>query len=1017
MRGNLAEWAIKHKSIVYFFMMVIAVAGVFSFIRLGRMEDPDFTIRKMVVAAAWPGASAEEMAEQVTDKLERRLQDLPNLDYIKSYTEPGKTVIYVNLDDNLDAGLIRERWTEARNLVNDSKSELPSGVIGPQINDRFDDVYGSIYAVTGSDYSYEEKRKIAEDIRRRLLRLPDVKKIVLKGVQEEHIYVEVDQNKLAQLGADPQAVLAQIQQQSAMVPAGMVDTAVQNVRLQVNGQFASADEVKNLPIAVGSTTIRLGDVADVYRGYESPAAPLMYYNGEPAIGIALSMESGGNVLTLGENLDAELAKIKAELPEGIAIEQVADQPSVVRDSIHEFTSALFEAILIVLAASFLSLGMRSGVVVACCIPMIVCATFICMYIWDISLHIVSLGALIISLGILVDDAIIVVEMMLVKRNEGMGPLESASFAYKTCAFSMLSGTLITCAGFMPVGFAQGMVPEFTRSLFQVICAALLLSWAASVLVSPVLGYHLIQPERKGEAGKPSLLDRWTAVFYDRFYRILKGCLAKQKLVILGTVGIFILSVLAFPLIKMQFFPSSIRPEIIVDMTLPRGSSLEYTRQTAAQLEDLFYGDERIAHYASYVGEGAPRFILSFEPTLEKSSFVEFVVVTKSLEDRDSLYRDLETVYADQFPDARLNLRLIQKGPGEEYPVNLRVSGPDKAVVTAAAEQVQARMAARTDIRDPHLNWPETMPKAQVDIDWNKARLLQADTYAAAVDLQSKLSGLDVGELYDRDRTLPITFRLANGASHDLAALKSLPIHIGGGRYVPLEQLGTVTAVMEDGVLYRRDLMPTITIQARTVPDAPNESIVSDIYESVKDIRAALPYGYSIEIDGSAERSQISLAQLAEPVPYMVIAIMAILIFQLQKLRLMALAVLTAPLGIIGVVLAMLVFQQPIGFIAILGIIALSGMIIRNAIILLDQIEQHRKEGMTPYQAVVESTMLRFRPIMLTALTDVLGMIPLIANNFWRPMSVAFIGGLFVATALTLLVLPCLYAAAYKIKSE
>lgn len=1012
MNFNLAEWALKHKSIIYFLMAVTFIMGIVSFERLGRMEDPDFTIRQMVVVAAWPGASAQQVTEQVTDKLERKIQDVPGLDYVKSYTEAGKTVIFVNLDESLPISSIRPTWRDVRSMISDEWSSLPSGVVGPTINDRFDDVYGTIYAITGDDYSYEEKRKIAEDIRRQLLSVPDVKKVELEGVQEEHIYVEINQNKLAQLQVDPQTILTLLKQQSAMEPSGMMDTDSSNVHLRVNGLFGTVESVKNLPINVGSSTIRLGDIATVRRDYATPQDALMYFNGKPAIGIALAMADGGNNLVLGENLDKHLSQIKENLPLGIEISQVSNQPKVVKDSIHEFTKSLFEAIIIVLFVSFISLGVRSGIVVALCIPMVVCATFISMYLANISLHIVSLGALIISLGLLVDDAIIVVEMMTVKLEEGMDRFHAASFAYKATAFPMLSGTLITCAGFMPVGLATGMVAEFTKTLFYVVGIALLLSWIASVMVSPVLGYELIKrvkPEKKSKFGQ------YTERFYVHFRQWLVWCLDQRKKVVATAAILFVISLCSFSLIKMDFFPASIRPEIIVDMTLPAGTSLANTKAETKKMSDLFYGDKRIESYSYYVGEGAPRFVLPFDPTLAKDYFAEFIVVANSVEERNDLYKDLGGTYSDKFPNARINLRYLQTGPPADYPVMLRVSGPDENKVISIAEQVRTQMEKRSDVQNISFDWPDRTATAKIHIDREKARLLNVDSYAVALDLQSKLSGSDVAEFYDGDRTIPITFRLDGKVTKDLQNLPNIPIHIGSGRYVPLSQIGTVSSSMEDGVIYRRNLQPTITVRANVVEGALGNTVTTETYKSLDTIQKNLPFGYQIKMDGSGEMSEKALKQLLVPMPAVIIFVLSVLIFQLRKIRLMLLAILTMPLGLIGVVAAMLLSGQPLGFVAILGIIALSGMIIRNAIILLDQIEQHLGGGATPWDAIIDSTLLRFRPIMLTAMAAILGMLPLMQSTFWRPMAIAFSGGLLVATIMTLLVLPCMYALCYKVK--
>lgn len=1009
---NLAAWALRHKSIIYYFIAVLLASGIFSFVNLGRMEDPDFAIRTMVVGAAWPGASPEQMSEQVTDKLEEKLRDLPGIDYTKSFTDGSKTVIYVNLKEDLPSASIRPAWVEARNMITDVWSDLPSGVQGPIINDRFDDVYGNIYAITGDGFSYEEKRQYAESIKRSLQNVPDVKKIELLGVQKQTLYVQIDKDKLAAYQVSAQTILNALKQQSAMVPAGMVDTSSTNVYLRVNGLFDSPEAVREMPLHINGNTIRLGDIAEVKMDYSSPGEPSFYYNGSPGIGIAISMDAGGNNIALGKNLTARIAELQQQLPAGLTISQVSNQPQVVKDSIGEFSQSLFEAIVIVLAVSFIALGIRSGIVVALTIPVVVATTFVSMYAIGIDLQKVSLGALIISLGLLVDDAIIVVEMMTLKLEEGMEHVEAATFAYKATAFPMLSGTLITCSGFLPIAISKGMVAEFTASLFIVVAIALLLSWLASVLVSPVLGYNLISVSPHETDSKKS---RLKDALYSRFNKWLNWSLNHHKTVLLATVGMLIVSLLSAPLIKKEFFPASTRPELIVSLQFPQSSSLQYTKEQAAKMSDILSGDKRIDSYSYYVGEGAPRFILPFEPELSRNNYTQFIIVANSLEDRNKLYTDLNQVLDTDFPSALVSLQSLQIGPPSRYPIMLRVSGPDVKTLAEIAGKVRTEMKNTPDVYNVYFDWPESEPVAQIHIDPVKARMLGVDSYAVAIDLQGKISGMKVGEYYENTQTIPITFKLSGNEQHNLAALANIPIQTSSGAYVPLSQIATISMGQEEGIVWRRNMTPTITVSGTVPPTVLANSTAEDIYNNLKPLRDQLPPGYSISLDGAAEKSVTALTNLMVPIPIMIFFIMTILMFQLKKIPLMIMAMLTAPLGLIGIVLTMVITRTPMGFISVLGIIALSGMIIRNSIILLDQIEVHRAEGQEPREAIINSALMRFRPIMLTSLAAILGMIPLMRSAFWSPMAIAFSGGLLVATVLTLIVLPVMYATWYKIK--
>ena len=1016
---NLADWALRHKSIIYYFIAVLLTFGIFSFTHMGRMEDPDFTMRTMVVGVSWPGASPQQMSDQVTDKLEEKLRDLPGVDYTKSFTDGSKSVIYINLKEDLPSNKIRPAWEEARNMINDEWKSLPSGVQGPSINDRFDDVYGTIYALSGDEFSYEEKRQQAENLKRQLLSVPNVKKITLIGVQEKSLDVTINKDKLASYQVSTQQLLTALKQQSAMVPAGMVNTDTNNVYLRINGVFDSVDAVKNMPVRINNQTIRLGDIADVTMTYKDPSSPQFYYEGKPAIGIAISMDAGANNIEFGKAIDTKLKELKTTIPAGLSLDQVSNQPHIVKESIGDFSQSLFEAIAIVLLVSFASLGIRTGIVVALTIPVVVSTTFVLMYENGIYLHKVSLGALILALGLLVDDAIIVVEMMSVKLEEGFNHWRAATFAYESTAFPMLSGTLITCAGFLPLALAEGMVAEFTKSLSIVVFMALILSWIASVLVSPVLGYKIIEnKDEKPESEwtrRDHIMHRLKTVFYARFESLLHWALGHHKAVLLLTLGAFILSLLSFPLIKQEFFPSSTRNEIIVSMQFPQSSSIDYTQNQAKSLDALLKDNEHIDHFTTYVGEGSPRFVLTLEPELPRANFMQTIIVTKSLEDRDALFKDLQDQLNDQYPSALINMQFVQIGPPSKYPVMLRVSGPDASEVKTIANDVKAKMQEDKDLHNIAFDWPDTEPVAQIHIDPDKARMLGINSYAVSLHLQSLLSGTKSGEYYEGNQTIPVTFRLSGNENHNLAALSSLPIQTGNGSYVPLSQIATISMSQEEGIIWHRNMMPTISIHANVGPGVLGNAKTKEIYNKLAEYRQDLPTGYTIDLDGSAEKSVTAVQKLLVPMPIMLFAIMTILMFQLKRIALMFMALFTAPLGLIGVVLALNITRTPLGFMAILGIIALSGMIIRNSIILLDQIEIHRAEGQSAREAIINSATLRFRPIMLTAIAAILGMIPLMGSVFWSPLAIAFSGGLLVATILTLIVLPVMYATWYKVK--
>ncbi|MGP1575590.1 efflux RND transporter permease subunit [Selenomonas sp.] len=1012
---NLTELSLKHKGLVWYFIIIVFFGGMFSYEKLGRMEDPDFTIRQMVVSAAWPGATAQQMEEQVTDKIERKLQDVPGLKRITSYSREGQAVIYVTLNDDVPKANIRPTWRDVRNLCEDEKRSLPVGVYGPYYNDRFDDVFGSVYAVTGDGWSYEEMREQAEKTRRALLTVKNVQKVELIGVQPEKIYVEAARERLAELGIPPDAILAAIRTQEEMTPAGMIETQTDNVYVRVSGAFDDLEAIRALPIRAGGRTFRLGDVASVTRRYAEPAAPKMYFDGAPAVGVAVSMRPGGNILTLGDDLEKKIAALKDDLPLGLEIHQVSDQPQVVAESIDDFVDTLREAVVIVLAVSFLTLGLRTGFVVACCIPLVLTGVFLFMYGAGIDLQKVSLGALIISLGLLVDDEIIAVEMMSVKLEEGHDRFSAAAHAFRATALPMLTGTLITCAGFIPVAFSKGMSAEFCASLFPVIAAALLLSWIVSVMVAPLLGYHLIRikPKRDKE-GETVLYQGW---FYRTFRRVLEAFLAHRRSVLIATALVFAASIALLGACRQDFFPPSLRPEIIVEMRLPEGSSMKNTEEQASRFAaflDGLKGEYR--NYSAYVGEGAPRFVLAFEPVLAAENYAQFIIVANDKESREELTAKIRAELAENFPNVRSNLKFIQTGPPAAYPIMLRVEGPDKEKVMALANDVADIVAGDANTYDINLDWQEKSKVMHLALDQDKLKALGLSTQMVQQTLYTELTGVKAAELYEGDRTVDIVLRLKEEDRSDLSRLGEMPIYLPQAGYVPLAQVAKISYGAENGVIWRRNLQPAVTVRANifagTATDAAKKA-----YEATKELRAGLPQGYAIEPDGTLANSQDSMAYLLVPVPVMIFIIMTLLIFQVREGRAMIITLLTAPLGIIGVACGMFLTGEPIGFVADLGILALSGMIIRNSVILIDQIQKHIEAGEAPWQAVIDSAVLRFRPIMLTAAAAILGMIPLMTSAFWGPMAVAIASGLFVATVLTLLVLPVMYVTVYRVQRD
>ena len=1007
--ANWAEWAINHRQLVYFFAVLVLIMGIFSFKSLGRSEDPNFAVKQMVVSAAWPGASAKEVEMHLTNELEKQIQNLPQIDKITSYSRPGVCVITVSLKDEVTGNTVRQRWLELRNIVDDGKKNLPSGVLGPYYNDRFDDVYGNIYALTGDGFSYEDMRKYAEKIKLDFYGIQDVKKVELVGVQPEKIFVQMHTDKLAQLGLDINSIAGTIKAQTAVNASGMVEADTANSYLRITGSPDSVENIAAIPINANGKVFRLGDIATITRGYADPPDTLMYYNGKPAVGIALSMEEGGDNIKLGDNLAQEISKLQTELPLGLELNQVANQPEVVKNSISEFSESLWEAIIIVLVVSLMTLGRRSGYVISCCIPLILLGSFCAMFALGIDLHKISLGALVVSLGMLVDDAIVVVELMEVKMSEGMPRKEAASFAFKTCAWPLLTGTTITCLGFMPIAFSKASASEFAYSLFPVMTVTLMLSWLVSATLAPVLGYELIRPTVIKQ-------ESYDNAFYNAFRRLLQQALRHRIAVIAITVAMMVLSIFMLRFVRQEFFPASVRPELLVELNLPEGSSIKTTDAAARKLTDLIKDDKELDHVSTYVGESAPRFVLVIDPVQPRDNYAQLVVVAKDIEARNHLEKRINELAAENLPEAIVYSRSIPLGPPAPYPVMIRVSGSDDAQVKEYAQRVRRIMAANPYVNMTRLDWLEQSNAVKLTVDNDKLLQMGLSRQTVANALQAQVSGYTVATYLEGDQQIGIVFRLAPDQRADISQLETISIPTSRGA-VPLSQIAHLERSSEDNMIWRRNLRPTITVNGGIVEGVTGNDITKQVYNDLAGLRKELPAGMSIEIGGSLEDSNKTLSYLLKPVPLMLLLIIILIMVQMQDVRKLAVILLTAPMGVIGVIFGLLLFNSTMGFMAELGILALTGTIIRNSMVLVDQIQQHLDAGMPPVQAITESAIVRFRPIMLAAFTTVLGLIPMFASQFWNAMAVAIACGLTGATILTLVVLPVLYAIAFKVKAE
>ncbi|MDD0999067.1 efflux RND transporter permease subunit [Pseudomonas sp. TNT2022 ID1044] len=1016
---NLSAWALRNRQIVLFLMLLLAIVGALSYTKLGQSEDPPFTFKAMVIRTNWPGATAQEVSRQVTERIEKKLMETGEYDRIVSFSRPGESQVTFIARDSMHSVDIPELWYQVRKKVSDIRHTLPPGIQGPFFNDEFGTTFGNIYALTGDGFDYAVLKDYADRIQIQLQRVKDVGKVELLGLQDEKIWIELSNVKLATLGLPLAAVQQALEEQNAVSTAGFFETSSERLQLRVSGNFQTVDEIKNFPIRVGDRTFRISDVADVRRGFNDPPAPRMRFMAENAIGLAVAMKDGGDILVLGKALEVEFDRIQKNLPAGMQLRKVSDQPAAVKTGVGEFVQVLVEALAIVLLVSFFSLGVRTGMVVALAIPLVLAMTFACMYYLGIGLHKISLGALVLALGLLVDDAIIAVEMMAIKMEQGFDRIKAASYAWTSTAFPMLTGTLITAAGFLPIATAQSGTGEYTRSIFEVVTIALLASWVAAVLFVPYLGEKLLPDlakihAAKHGAGQP---DPYATPFYQRVRRLVEWCVRWRKTVITATVVLFIASIVLFRFVPQQFFPASGRLELMVDLKLAEGASLSNTADEVKRLEALLKDKAGIDNYVAYVGTGSPRFYLPLDQQLPAASFAQFVVLAKTIEERESLRTWLIATLNEQFPALRSRVTRLENGPPVGYPVQFRVTGEHIEEVRALARKVAAKVRENPHVSNVHLDWEEPSKVIYLNIDQDRARALGVSTANLSKFLQSSLTGSSVSQYREDNELIEILLRGTLHERTELSLLPSLAVPTDNGRSVALSQIATLEYGFEEGVIWHRNRLPNVTVRADIYGKEQPATLVQQIMPTLDPIRAELPDGYLLDVGGTVEDSARGQNSVKAGVPLFIVVVLTLLMLQLRSFSRTAMVFLTAPLGLIGVTLFLMVFRQPFGFVAMLGTIALSGMIMRNSVILVDQIEQDIAAGLKPWQAIIEATVRRFRPIVLTALAAVLAMIPLSRSVFFGPMAVAIMGGLIVATALTLLFLPALYAAWFRVKKE
>jgi len=1020
-RFNLSAWALRHQALVVFLIALATAFGILAYTRLAQSEDPPFTFRVMVIRTFWPGATARQVQEQVTDRIGRTLQETPAVDFVRSYSRPGESLMFFSMKDSAPVKDVPETWYQVRKKVGDIASTLPQGIQGPFFNDEFGDVYTNIYTLEGDGFSPAQLHDYADQLRTVLLRVPGVGKVDYFGDPDQHIYIEIANTQLTRLGISPQQLGQAINSQNSIAPSGTLTTTDDRVFVRPTGQFNDVNALADTLIRINNRSFRLGDIATIKRGYDDPTVTQMRFGGKAVLGIGVTMQTGGDVIRLGKALDQQMVQLRAALPAGLHLVEVSSMPHAVARSVDDFLEAVAEAVAIVLIVSLVSLGVRTGMVVVISIPVVLAVTALCMYLFDIGLHKVSLGTLVLALGLLVDDAIIAVEMMSVKLEQGWNRTRAAAFAYTSTAFPMLTGTLVTVAGFLPIALAKSSTGEYTRSIFEVSAIALIASWFAAVVLIPLLGYHLL-PERKREAHEAHLADDHEHDIYDtRFYQRLRGwigwCIERRFIVLAVTVVLFLLAMAGFTLVPQQFFPSSDRPELLVDVRLPEGASFDATLRQAQRLEKALAGRPEIDHTVNFVGTGAPRFYLPLDQQLQQPNFAQFVITAKSVKDREKLAQWLEPQLRDNFPAIRTRLSRLENGPPVGYPVQFRVSGDDIATVRSIAERVATTMRATRGTANVQFDWDEPAERSvRFEVDQKKARELGVSSEDISSFLAMTLSGYTVTQYRERDKLISVDLRAPRAERVDPSRLVTLAMPTPNGP-VPLGTLGHIRNDLEYGVIWERDRQPTITVQSDVTGGAQGIDVTHAVDRALSQIRGTLPVGYRIEVGGSVEESGKGQTSINAQIPIMVIAVLTLLMIQLQSFARVLMVVLTAPLGLIGVVITLLLFGQPFGFVAMLGVIAMFGIIMRNSVILVDQIEQDIASGHQRFDAIVGATVRRFRPITLTAAAAVLALIPLLSSNFFGPMATALMGGITSATVLTLFYLPALYAASFRVRGD